>query len=40
MFRTAVKISGLVALPTAPSVRNMLAVTLGARNTIFKKNMI
>lgn len=35
MFKTAVKISGFVALLTSPSALKILAVTLGARNTIF-----
>ena len=40
IFKMAIKINGLVALFTSPSALKMLEATLGARNTIFSKNII
>ena len=40
MLNTDVKINGFVARATSPSALKMLAATLGARKTIFSKNMI
>lgn len=40
MFKITVKINGLVALLTSPSNLNMLAITIGSKNTMFSKNMI